>query len=71
MGDGPFAESKEAIGGFFLLAVDTIDKAVEVARSAPILEFGGRIEVRPVSEECPLANRARELQEEQLAGAMA
>ncbi len=65
--DGPFAESKEAIGGYLVLDVETIDEAIAIAQSIPGLAYGGSIEVRPVAEECPLDVRARELaQEEQL-----
>jgi hypothetical protein len=68
--DGPFAESKEAIGGYLVLNVETIDEAIAIARSSPSLAHGGSIEVRPVAEECPLEARARELaREEQLATA--
>jgi hypothetical protein len=68
--DGPFAESKEAIGGYLLLAVNSLDEAVAVAQSCPSLEFGSKIEVRPVAEDCPMAHRARQLEhEEQLATA--
>ena len=68
--DGPFAESKEAIGGYLVLNVETIDEAIAIAQSSPGLAYGGSIEVRPVAEECPLEARARELaREEQLAPA--
>jgi hypothetical protein len=68
--DGPFAESKEAIGGYLVLNVETIDEAIAIAQSSPGLAYGGSIEVRPVAEECPLDARARELaREEQLATA--
>ena len=66
--DGPFAESKEAIGGYLVLNVETIDEAIAIAQSSPSLTYGGSIEVRPVAQECPLDVRARELaREEQLA----
>jgi hypothetical protein len=66
--DGPFAESKEAIGGYLVLDVETIEEAIAIAQSSPGLAYGGSIEVRPVAEECPLDVRAREFaQEEQLA----
>ena len=66
--DGPFAESKEAIGGYLVLDVETIDEAIAIAQSSPGLAYGGSIEVRPVAKECPLDVRAREFaQEEQLA----
>jgi hypothetical protein len=64
--DGPFAESKEAIGDYFLLAVDSFEEAVAVAKSCPSLEYG-QIEVRPVAEDCPSASRARLLQTAELA----
>ena len=54
--DGAFAESKEAIAGYFLLAVDTMDAALEIARACPILEHGAQIEVRPIADLCrPMA----------------
>jgi hypothetical protein len=58
--DGPFAESKEAIGGYFLLQVRDIDEAVAIARQCPILEFGATVEVRPVAGECVSMRRANE-----------
>ena len=58
--DGPFAESKEAIGGYFLLQVDDLDEAVAIAKQCPVLEYGSTVEVRPVAEECPTFQRVRE-----------
>lgn len=46
--DGPFAETKENIGGYFLITTDTIEQAVEIAKGCPSFEHGGRVEVRPV-----------------------
>lgn len=57
--DGPFAESKEAIGGYFLLKVGNLDEAVAIAQECPGLPYGAKIEVRPVAGECPLATEAR------------
>jgi hypothetical protein len=54
--DGPFAESKEAIGGYFLLDVASIDEAVAIAQECPGLPYGVRVEVRPVAPECPVAS---------------
>lgn len=68
--DGPFTESKEAIGGFLLLNVETLEEAIAVAKSSPNLAYGTSIEIRPVADECPLDVRARELaREEQFATA--
>ena len=65
--DGPFAESKEAIAGYLVVDVETIEEAIAIAQSSPNLAYGGSIEVRPMADECPLDVRARELaREEQL-----
>ena len=48
--DGPFAETKELIGGVVVVEADDYDGAVELARSCPQLKYGGRIEVREIDE---------------------
>jgi hypothetical protein len=45
--DGPFAETKEALGGFYLIECETKEEAVAWAKKIPLLE-GGFIEVRPI-----------------------
>ena len=45
--DGPFAETKEALGGFYLIECDTKQEALEWAKKIPLGE-GGFIDVRPV-----------------------
>ena len=45
--DGPFTETKEALGGFYLIECDTKQEAVEWAKKIPLRE-GGFIEVRPI-----------------------
>jgi hypothetical protein len=45
--DGPFAETKEALGGFDLIECDSFEEAVEIAAGHPVAEFG-TIEVRPL-----------------------
>jgi len=55
--DGPFAESKEAIGGYFYLRVSGMDEAVAIARQCPGLDFGVTVEVRPVAEQCSVRAR--------------
>lgn len=57
--DGPFAESKEAIGGYFLLDVATMQEAVIIAQECPGLPYGVRVEVRPVAVECPVASELK------------
>jgi len=46
--DGPFAESKEAIAGFFIVQADSLEQAVEIANGCPGLEVGQTVEVRAV-----------------------
>ena len=67
--DGPFAESKEAIGGYFLLRINSLEEAVAIAKQCPILAYGSQVEVRQALHECPLSKEA--LPERELAGAMA
>ena len=57
--DGPFAESKETIGGYFLLKVQTMDDALAIAKECPGLPYGIRVEVRPVAGECPVVEQLR------------
>ncbi len=52
--DGPFAETKEAIGGYVMLMVSGLDEATEIARSHPGLPYGLEIEVRRLAESCHL-----------------
>ena len=67
--DGPFAESKEAIGGYFLLQVNSIEEAVAIAQQCPGLPHGAKVEVRPVLDQCPLTGKA--VPQVELAGATA
>ena len=46
--DGPFAETKETVGGWFVLEAEDLDAALEVAARVPAARLGGGIEVRPV-----------------------
>lgn len=48
--DGPFAEIKEAIGGYLLFEADDLDAAIELAARIPAARLGGAIEVRPIVE---------------------
>jgi hypothetical protein len=58
--DGPFAEAKEAIGGYVLLKVDSMEEAVAIARTNPMLKYGLTTEVREVASSCPSLYRARQ-----------
>lgn len=46
--DGPFAEAKEVVGGYFLIEAADYDEAVRIASDCPHLELGGRIELREI-----------------------
>ena len=46
--DGPFAETKEAVGGYFLIRARDLDEAIELSRDCPIFAHGGELEVRPI-----------------------
>lgn len=47
--DGPFAELKDAIGGYCFLEADDLDAAIEVAARIPAAGMGGAVEVRPIA----------------------
>jgi hypothetical protein len=46
--DGPYAESKELLGGFYVIAAKDYDEACRVAESCPHLKYGGNIEIRQI-----------------------
>ena len=48
--DGPFAETKEALGGYLLFEGDDLDAAIELASQIPAAHMGGSIEIRPIVE---------------------
>jgi hypothetical protein len=48
--DGPFPETKEALGGYLTFEADDLDAAIELAARIPAARMGGAIEVRPVQE---------------------
>jgi hypothetical protein len=48
--DGPFVETKEALGGYLFFEADDLDAAIELASRIPAARLGGAIEVRPIVE---------------------
>ncbi len=48
--DGPFAETKEALGGYYLFEADDLDAAIELAGRIPAARLGGAVEIRPLVE---------------------
>lgn len=49
--DGPFAELKDAVGGYFILEADDLDAAIAVAQTVPVVKRGGAVEIRPLVEQ--------------------
>jgi hypothetical protein len=48
--DGPFVETKEALGGYLFFDADDLDSAIELAARIPAASMGGAIEIRPIVE---------------------
>jgi hypothetical protein len=48
--DGPFVETKEALGGYLFFDADDLDAAIELAAIIPAASMGGAIEIRPIAE---------------------
>jgi hypothetical protein len=48
--DGPFVETKEALGGYLFFEADDLDAAIELAATIPAASMGGAIEIRPLVE---------------------
>jgi hypothetical protein len=49
--DGPFADTKEVFGGYYVFDVADIDEALELAARIPSARLGGKVEVRPIVEQ--------------------
>ena len=58
--DGPFIESKEAIGGFIVIKAGSYDEAVEIARTFPPVQVGVKVELREFAIVCPVSQRLEE-----------
>lgn len=59
--DGPYAETKESVAGYLILPPCEFDEAVAIAKTWPMLDHGGRVEIRPIAPECPSFQRLREM----------
>ena len=46
--DGPFVDTKEALGGYCFFEADDLDAAIELASRIPAARYGGAIEIRPL-----------------------
>jgi hypothetical protein len=48
--DGPFAETKEVLGGYYIFEADNLDQVIELAARIPAARIGGSVEIRPLVE---------------------
>jgi hypothetical protein len=48
--DGPFVETKEQLGGYYIIEAANLDEALKIARRIPATPHGGAVEVRPIME---------------------
>ena len=55
--DGPFAESKETVAGYFLLSVEGMEEALAIAKECPAIAYGVTVEVRPLLARCAASQR--------------
>jgi hypothetical protein len=49
--DGPFAETKEQMGGLMVLEVSDLNEAIQIMSKMPCMRMGGSIEIRPINED--------------------
>ncbi|MCI0693434.1 YciI family protein [candidate division KSB1 bacterium] len=47
--DGPYVETKEIVGGYFLIEAKNLDDATEIAKECPHLGYGGSVEIREIN----------------------
>ncbi|HWD94711.1 MAG TPA: YciI family protein [Verrucomicrobiae bacterium] len=60
--DGPYPESKEAVGGYMIVEAESLEEAIAMAKTNPTIAHGTTVDVRPAfqgEENCPLYRRAR------------
>jgi hypothetical protein len=48
--DGPYADAKEVLGGYYVFDASNLDEALELAQRIPAVRLGGAVEVRPLFE---------------------
>ena len=48
--DGPFADTKEVLGGYYVLDAENLDEALNFAQRIPAIRLGGAVEIRPLVE---------------------
>ena len=71
--DGPYPESKEAVGGYLIVEAESLEEAIAIAKTNPTIEYGTTIDVRSAhqgEEHCPLFKRAAMAEQESAAVAV-
>ena len=61
--DGPYAEAKESVAGYFILTVDSEAEALEIAKLCPGLPYGATVEVRKLMERCGASQMVKDARE--------
>ena len=56
--DGPFAETKEQLGGILLLEANDLNHAIRLMSKMPCMRMGGSLEIRPINEELKIVQTA-------------
>lgn len=56
--DGPYAEAKESVAGYFILHVADLDEATAIAKSCPGLPYGATVEIRKLMDRCDASRMA-------------
>ena len=57
--DGPFGESKEAIGGYWSILAHNLEEAVQIAKGDPCLDYGLLVEIRPIDPQIATPDNTR------------
>lgn len=60
--DGPYPESKEAVGGYIIVEAESLEEAIAMAKDNPTIAYGTTVDIRLAfqgEENCPLYKRAR------------
>jgi hypothetical protein len=57
--DGPFGESKEAVGGYWFILANNLDEAAQIAKGNPCLNYGLFVEIRPIDPQVATPDNTR------------
>jgi hypothetical protein len=57
--DGPFGESKEAVGGYWFILANNLDEAAQIAKGNPCLDYGLFLEIRPIDPQIATPDNTR------------